>query len=185
RTDVIGHDIAGPKKMASINQSNPIVFWCLKAHLPHYQKELEKHNITCRAIEDYLSQDFKSKEEKEAAKQVKTMLEDLLSPEKNTIRDRTTIKVLFSYFILYQIGGYVADTNVYPQSSQAVALKAYDDFHVPIQLQGLSDCDPRVNLHALIDVWLMYSPSHSERAKYHFDTFYKYFSALDKGEDLQ
>lgn len=154
---VPGHDVAGPISMAKANKHNPIIFWCLFEHLDHYKKKFEKHpNIQVRSIEHHIEKELTNYEEQ--ADQLIDIMQKCLNEKKNrnTIRDRVTVKEAFSLFLLCTQAGYVLDTNIIP-IEESIALPAYTNLKAPAfkeQSQDIAD----------FETWMLYSPAPGNEA---------------------
>lgn len=141
-----GHDVIGPIKMATANQTNPLFFWCLAAHETFYKKRFEKFsNLQVCTIEEGLADHIGNKE---IILIINNVIEEHLKPERSTVRDKVSVKNIFSLFLLYSKGGYVLDTNIIPSTSNAFSLPYFDEFYFP-----------KMNAEKSVqEFWLMYSP---------------------------
>lgn len=149
-----GHDIAGPKHMAELNKSNPIIFWCLAEYKEHYEKIFpDQPNFKVKAIEPYLDYDFEDTALNEAAHKLKLIGQVTLGWGKNpdectrgTVRDRVSFRNAFLLFLL-TFGGYSLDTNVRPASDASkITLPHYPHFKM-VNIFGIQ-----------IDFWMLYAP---------------------------
>lgn len=164
-----GHDIGGPIAMAEANKdnprANPIVFWCLEKYKKHYEKKLQGRNIAVRSIESHIKEVKDDLNLRDARKKLTTIYDaSIKGQDRGTIRDKVTLKVAFSYFLLQSIGGYVMDTNIIPKEEKAFTLPAKDKLSVPAikNPEGPSG----------LECWMMYSPTAgNEQAKEIFDSF--------------
>jgi hypothetical protein len=163
---VVGHDIQAPILMGEkVSIDNPVIFWCLDQHVPYYRSHLSEHHIEVRSIQSYLHEQSLKNETKEAANKIITVMNELLRPERNTVRDRVTAKEIFSLFLLMTMGDYVMDSNVRPSTNQALHLARYDVFHAPQLYRG--------NRAEDLDVWAMFSPPENNQvASMAFNKFY-------------
>jgi hypothetical protein len=110
-----GHDIIGPLRMAALNTSNPIEYFCLERYLERYRLRLNTDGIRVTSIESFLaSQTIPALQD--YATQLRNIMDFLLSY--NTISDRVIFKDYFSLFLLRAKFEYFADTNVYPRTDQ-------------------------------------------------------------------
>jgi hypothetical protein len=148
-----GHDLIGPVAMASCNKTNPILFWCLEEYEKQYKELLANTPaIQVKTIESSVTNEYKDNAIQTAATSTKAIIDEHLKSTRNTIRDRVSVKNIFSLFLLYSQGGYVLDTNVVPMDkSVAMQLPSYQDFHVPVfSLPLLVSAD--------MDYWMLFSP---------------------------
>jgi len=183
-----GHDIDGPIAMAQELQKqkkkNVVVFWCQKKHLTEYQQKLGKHGIYCRAIEDLLDVNSKSKDEdiRDATQSVQRLLTACSIPgriTKQPYRDKVTIKEMFSYYLAYLEGGYIFDTNIKPIPDHALQLENYERMHAPI----LYDEKKGQKKGKLTEVWGMFSPGNKNSdAKKAFQFYFDHWNKLEEAE---
>lgn len=175
---VPGHDILGPVQMASHvdTKNNEIIFWCLEEHLTHYQHKFHGMPITVQAIEPYL-RDQKIKEtETPYAAEILLLISKLLeTQERGEIRDYVTVKELMAFYLLYETGGYVLDTNILPNTGHAITFPEYDRFMLPAH--GNATANARKT-----DIWMMYAPpQHSRYAERALSQFLQSVTYAEEG----
>ncbi|MDF1796918.1 MAG: hypothetical protein P1U63_10320 [Coxiellaceae bacterium] len=154
RTGVIsGQDTIGPMNFKGENCR----FWCLATHADHYKETFSSQdNVTIMPIEPYLdacaSDDANPLADE--AKNTQTFFLKLLSGDRGSVRDRVSAKELFSFFLLTQSGGYVADSNVLFKNPELLVER--DCFTFPCyRIRRAYPSD--------VDIWMMYSPPGLER----------------------
>ncbi|MDF1655601.1 MAG: hypothetical protein P1U34_10870 [Coxiellaceae bacterium] len=152
---ILGQDILGPKAFTAACN-----FWCLAAHEGHYKSTFAAQpNITVRAIEPHIANYTADEKVGPLADQALALFDfHLNSAERDTTRDRVTIKDLTAYFLLYTEGGYTVDTNILLKKPEA--LVEQEKFGYPQYLTTGSS-----------DVWMMYSPQHFERTRLSLETY--------------
>lgn len=146
----LGQDIIGPDLMALRYPTQPIIFFCLKEQLSHYQAHFSNNkNITVRSIEDYLL-------EQSAPTLVSNIIEKLKERAErlsgvNRFRDLVTLKASFQYYLQTQVEGYIMDSNVTPVfgSGSAAALPKLKEYNVPVFFET------RDNIY--FDPWMMFA----------------------------
>ncbi len=175
QSGVAGHDIAFPKLMSEQNQSNDIVFWCLDAHREHYEKEFQDNpNIKVKSFENLLNEHILSDSPfRERAQTMQTLMADLLSPEKDWIRDRVAIKNILSVYLLMSQGGYTLDTNIQPLSGQNIELPKQDNFAMAKQ-RGRSR----------FDCFMMYANQQENQSMFEA-VFDKYARGLQESQSMR
>ncbi|CAM6002490.1 unnamed protein product [Sphagnum balticum] len=161
-----GHDLIGPVAMASCNKTNPILFWCLEEYEKQYKELLANTPaIQVKTIESSLANEYKDNVIQTAATYTKAIIDEHLKSTRNTIRDRVSVKNIFSLFLLYSQGGYVLDTNVVPMDkSVAMQLPSYKDFHLPV-------FDMALHKSSDLDYWMLFSPPNNAIARSAFDAY--------------
>ncbi len=169
KTGVIGHDTQAPMMMAAhVGSTHQIIFWCLDQYADFYRDAFKLYPIQVQPIIAYLNECSLNPLHKDAALKVIYVINTLLIPERNTIRDRVTVKEIFSLFLLMTIGDYVLDSNVRPGPEKQVKLTRFDTFCAPLVLEKQDN--------GLVDVWAMFSPTENNRAankafNYFYDTW--------------
>jgi hypothetical protein len=176
-----GHDVLGPVKMASLNSSNPLQFWCLEEQQQKYIERFKQYkNITVVAIESFL----KIRQSKESiffaeAAATMTILSEHLRLERNTVRDKVSVKNIFSLFLLLSQGGYVADTNIIPATSvREISLPTLYELYVP------RSYNPDLQRYQ-IDYWIMYSQQAGLNIKTAFDCYVSRWQQVQKIYDQE
>lgn len=156
---VCAHDEWGTTQVA---KHNTVKFWVLNQYADAYREKFADHPaIKIRSIESIVSTVAKSGSNADIAAYanwIQCQMKRLLSKERNHVRDRVTVKNMVAFLLLYHLGGYVLDSNVCPMNSdKPIQFKAYDKFMFPKykeRIYGGSD----------MDVWMLYSPRHFNRA---------------------
>ena len=161
-----GHDIIGPMEMAACNISNPILFWCLLAQESTYKDKFKKYgNIQVCAVETYLNETLTDSALATASRYTTLIISEHLKVERNTVRDKVSVKNIFSLFLLLTKGGYVMDTNVMPASpGTALTLPSFERFFLPA-------CRDFSKFYKAIDYWIMYSPKENKTNQMVFDLY--------------
>jgi len=175
---VPGHDVFGFLEMAKANTTNPLFFWCLDAHVPHYQKEFKDYpNVKVMSIEKFLNCFPEGSPMAERAQKVKEIKEILLNPKRNRTNDRVVFKDTFFLFLLYAFSGWMGDSNLMPMRGKEVALPWLNKIHMPhVSEEKNSD----VRLEDL-ESWLLFSPEPLDKtAKKLFDRYCFYFFEREK-----
>lgn len=149
-----GHDIGGPKSMAEVNKENPLIFWCLDAHVEKYREKFKEHkNIEVRSVEKHITECATDPRFEQSAKILQEILtRSLHTDERGSIRDRVTLKDAFSLFLLLSVGGYTLDTNIEPMNEKEHSLPKKDDIRV-------ITFEKKPTSHLGVEVWTMYSPA--------------------------
>lgn len=188
---VPGHDVLYPMQMAEhIRQDermqlHRIIFWCLEQYVPHYVSAFKNHSIQVNSIERFLGLYLRGSTADNftvsSAIALKIMMDELLRPERNTVRDRVTIKNAFSLFVLLSVGDYVLDTNIRPIDGQRLFLPAYNEFHAPAMYENPFEKYTLPHAARDIDVWMLYSPpQNNQRAMSVFDHFCHLWNAAQE-----
>lgn len=161
RSGVINHDIQ-EILIAAKQIKNPINFWCLREHVKHYIRlfrNKECKNIKVCSMEDFIDQCLESKNESitKAALAVSHEMKELFSEKRKAIkeliiRDRTTFKNIFAFFLLRTKGGYTLDSNIGFQEKLKI-LPSFTDFQYPYS--------ERFCGNLLIECWALYSPANN------------------------
>lgn len=163
---ISGQDSIGPMTFKGENCR----FWCLVAHADHYKTVFARQdNVTVMPIEPYLSTCASDE-----AKRTQALFLKLLSDDRGSVRDRVSAKELFSFFLLAQSGGYVADSNVLLKSPELLA--EYDCF-------TFACYSTRRTLLADVDIWMMYSPPRFERTLLSLQELIAAFEGLETRGD--
>lgn len=165
---VQGHDTAGPILIANqLDAKHQSIFWCLDKHHDFYKNSLP-NNIEVRSIEKFLTDErynphLQRPEVKEAASKVLAIMSEVLKEGRNRVRDRVTVKVIFSLFLQMTIGDYFLDSNIRPMPGTTLNLQRYNRFYRPYV--------DRVN-----EVWMMFSPTHDNSiARATLSDFYEHW----------
>ena len=132
--DLAGHDTIGPSAfLKHLNaseefseKSHELTFFCLNQHQPHYQAQFQDTPMHVIGIETFLRECG----EPLFAPTILELFKYFLSPERNSVRDRVTMKELFNFFLTYYKGGYVCDTNILPNEG-FTTLPALPNFALP------------------------------------------------------
>lgn len=163
---VKGHDIDGVIAMAKkLEPGQRLTFFCLDERIEHYKAQLKDYPIEVRSAEAYLQDCLSQPRHQVVAAKAIEIFNELLKPERRTIRDFVTAKNFFSFVILITEGDYIFDSNVKPSDSESVNLSQYDNFHAPL-VTFMGDTSP--------DVWTMYSPKDNPAfATSVFNNFYE------------
>lgn len=148
------HDIGGISQMAKKNKKNPLVFWCLKDHMAHYQAAYKGTRITVRCIEDDIEEKLRSENEnvQGMALALQSIIEKCLKdPARNKIRDRVTVKDFFSFYLHATTNGsiFTFDTGIFPEDTARSIYFAKDKKFMA----------PFINEHDSHDIWLLFSSS--------------------------
>ncbi|GEM_PF-5515098 len=179
-TVVVGQDTQAAILMA--NSTNPkfqrILYWCLDQYAPYYHSLLSQQGIEVFSIEKFLNQCVQDPSMRNAAGKVQIVMEELLAPERNTRRDKTTIKNMVSLFLLkVDATDYTADSNVRPDEEAALNLCKYKSFHAPLFVWE--------NGQKIIDVWMLYSPHSDAHASRAFNYFYEQWKRAESIYDSE
>ncbi len=179
-----GNDIKDVLDMTA-NCQNPIYYYCLKEYKNHYQKLFENQKTTVHvvSVEEYLSAaKMNGTKASEYVDRIRHIQNEILKgSSRNRIADRTSFKVLFSFFILatdggYAItGGYTLDTNVkLINQKEKFIFQDYNDFHVPFirakDGNWIAEC------------WMMYVPH--EKSDIAFNILQYYLSHWDRAQKI-
>lgn len=177
---VRGHDVTCVKRMAEINQTNPIKFWCLEAQAQHYQDEFKSHpNVEVCAVEAQLREDsLYETQYQRYAQVIHELMRMVLSDERNTVRDRVTIKDAFVTYLLMRHGGYTVDTNIEPVPGANVQFPEHDVFKIArVHHVNHKDMDDAP------ECFLMYMPDNSYDKKKAQAVLNDYFTTAIKCEE--
>lgn len=157
-----GHDVLGPIQMAEVNQSNPIIYWCLDKHKSVFKRKLP-NSVRVESIESFIGQCLDSDNAKIREMAIKMREILITSLKQDKVRDRVTVKDAFTLFLhatLSQAFMYTFDTNISP-TQHKVELPNYQKFMLP----QLTD--------TIIDCWAMYSsPSNKQIPQIVFDRYF-------------
>lgn len=130
---ISGHDVAGPIKMAKKldeqtqegGHRNLIKFWCLAEHQAFYEAEFAHHEvkIEVRTIESLLESQAQNSDIAAFISYLNQQLDALKKPDA-AVAQRVFFKDKFSFLVLAEdSGGYVLDTNVFPELEKKVLLQ--------------------------------------------------------------
>jgi len=164
-------DTHGPKEMDLAIKQYPgqykINFWCLEAQVTHYQTQFDP-SINVLSIEKFVT-DMQATDSVRATK-MNLIIQSLLDSARNRIRDRVTVKDLFSLFLLSARGDYTLDTNILPMkkadSSYQINLPRHDVFKVPAIHFPVRQAED-------IDCWMMHAPRENPTKVYYTDSAVK------------
>ncbi len=167
KNGIPGHDVDGPISMSTQNSTNPIVFWCLDAHKNHYEEIYkDKVNIQVKSVEVLLKEHTNDSVLKGRAEIMLTLMCNHLDSQKNTVRDRVTIKNIFTIYLLMTQGGYTLDTNIKPAINELVSLPHQAGFSVTkIEDERFKSTEMEPIALASIECFLMYSNLDSKNIK--------------------
>jgi hypothetical protein len=169
-----GHDTDGPDQFIKrfhsssfSNSTHELSFFCLKKYEAHYKAHFQRQPIQIHAVEEYLQKVLSSSDDPAVltrAQELLSLMNVLLSSERDSIRDRVTLKNQLHYFLGYYQGGYLFDTNIKP-ARDFRTLKCLNEFTI-VSLCGLKKPAELRD----IDVYAFYSPVKNELIKDVFDT---------------
>ncbi len=145
KSSVKGHDVDGILAFADKLEDpayprfkppgHQLRFYCLNAMVPHYQQAFEGRPIEVVSIEAMLKRD-KKKGDMYAPRLLYAM-EKLMAAGRGTIRDMVAFKEMLHYYLMYQSGGYVGDSNVSP-GPKFSTLVVRDEIGIPF-VEGNAD----------------------------------------------
>ncbi|MBI2786955.1 MAG: hypothetical protein HYX60_11905 [Legionella longbeachae] len=196
--EVKGHSSEGVIKMAEINKSNPIYFWCLDAHQTAFKEIFEKYpNIKIVAIDEYIEDKITSKNSdiSEAARKMKEIFDASLigqsddQEEKNAvrgdnviIRHRITVKNAFSLFlhVASDCPIYTMDTNIKPiKNIGSLSLPNLNcDFQLPAIYTGQNKILD--NFENSLEWWAFFSSGKNNFATEIFNKYHQKWSFIEE-----
>ncbi len=155
-----GHDTVGISAMARVNRYNPLFFYCLEAYQAAFEEKFKGLPVTVRSLEK-LCRQYSTPESspaiREAVEHLSSMMTNLLDKERNTVRDRATIKGHAAEVVLAIEGGYFADTNVAPLPDvEDVRLPHFKSYQFPVFKENYLTAQK--SLFGSFDIWLLYAP---------------------------
>lgn len=156
--NVTGHDVMAIMDFEKHASSKiTICFWCQEKYLPHYQKTFANTRITVSAIEKVVKAEQDDPRFFSYAERILALMERLSNDSRNHVRDRVTIKNVFSLFLLLFKGGFVADSNIFANAETSKKLIDFDNKkksseHIFIPKVAEETIYKRIS----IEVWLMY-----------------------------
>lgn len=175
---VHGQDIMGVTEMPA---EIPITFWCLDEHSQHYTDRLADHaNVVVRGAQQYLLECLESGDAVDISliERITPLIDKLLTPvSRNSVRDRVTIKVLIQYFIAYQLGGYVMDSNITPLPGRTPEFKHADHVRFPAYKTVVKRAEH-------MDMWMIYSPTKHPRMLASLQLFIDKIQSIESSRSL-
>lgn len=171
---VTGQDITAVISMAAcINTKyHTLLFWCLDKYTAYYDSILRQFGIQVCSIEEYLEKCNQRESLRRSVAIVRVVMNTLLSSDRNTLRDRVTVKNIVSLFLL-KVGAthFYKDSNAGPSKHLPLKLHKYNSFYAPYF------SEPK---YEGIDVWLLYAPPNSQHARIAFNYFYTHWKDAER-----